>query len=634
MRELFLVVVLLSVLAPAALALSAGTPILGPQSNFAGAKIIQVHGPAVDVDVDCTRDCAAELPPPRTELLPGYRAPPELVTWKPFTYSPPAHRREAVRDYVRKLSSLPQLPPLHIVLIGGVAAGKGTIAPMVSQAFRTRVVGIGALLRGEARAARTRGREAAQAMQRGELLPDSLVLQLLEDRLASDTDIAKNGWLLDGFPRSRPQAEAILADNYTTLRPDAVVLIERPDELVKEFALGRCCDSTTGQTYHPIYAPPPEELYDKLVWRVDDTYVAMERRIAEHKQSIDGIVEAFELSGVPVQRFDNARSELETFADVATYLEGIAMQKLSRARDALLAERRQLDAASGMSSAPNPFVALSAYGGPAFQSGDFPSAASVLSEAVEALQPAPSIADAEDVEMYCDVNEDEESCVARFQAETVVDPLDVAAFCDLNEPEGACLLRYQEEVKVGALLAAVRRCNTYNPSDFVPVLVGEQQIGWLNERALDALAPQLAIGIACELVDLNGRALSQRIPTAPEATSAVRIAPQASSALVATEYAAAMVEELVADGLIPSRKLRHELQDVHPLSLGFVAAGEATPALQLERAAMIYFGVPSHGVHVNGWVRDPKEPANPRPWGMWVAKRSLSKATCAPCARA
>ena len=218
MRELFLVVVLLSVLAPAALALSAGTPILGPQSNFAGAKIIQVHGPAVDVDVDCTRDCAAELPPPRTELLPGYRAPPELVTWKPFTYSPPAHRREAVRDYVRKLSSLPQLPPLHVVLIGGVAAGKGTIAPMVSQAFRTRVVGIGQLLRGEARAARTRGREAAQAMQRGELLPDSLVLQLLEDRLASDTDIAKNGWLLDGFPRSRVQAEAILADNYTALR--------------------------------------------------------------------------------------------------------------------------------------------------------------------------------------------------------------------------------------------------------------------------------------------------------------------------------------------------------------------------------------------------------------------------------
>ena len=107
------------------------------------------------------------------------------------------------------------------------------------------------------------------------------------------------------------------------------MLIERPDELVKEFALGRCTDARTGQTYHPVYAPPPEELYDQLVWRVDDTYEALERRLADHKASIDGIVAAFEAGGVPVRRFDNARSELETFGEISSFLNELSMDLLA-----------------------------------------------------------------------------------------------------------------------------------------------------------------------------------------------------------------------------------------------------------------------------------------------------------------
>ena len=75
--------------------------------------------------------------------------------------------------------------------------------------------------------------------------------------------------------------------------------------------------------------------------------------------------------------------------------------------------------------------------------------------------------------------------------------------------------------------------------------------------------------------------------------------------------------------------MRHELQEVHPIARGFVASGSAEPSLQLERAAMIYLGVPAYAVHVNGWVRHPERPQDPRPWGMWVAQRSLSKATYA-----
>ena len=597
-------------------------------------RIVSIAEPPLEVSPMAARGGGPpDGPPPRSETVPGYVAPPELVTWKPFRYSTPQARRDKVREYTSKLAPLPPLPPLHIVLIGGVAAGKGTIAPMLSQAFRARVVGIGALLRAEARTERPRGRQAARAMAEGELLPNSVVVELLEERLCGDgaQDIARNGWLLDGFPRTRLQAEALLTERRASLRPDAVVLIERPDELVKEFALGRCTDARTGQTYHPVYAPPPEELYDQLVWRVDDTYEALERRLADHKASIDGIVAAFEAGGVPVRRFDNARSELETFGEISSFLKELSMDLLAKARDELVARRRGQDAQTAWGGAfPRPgmidatdgprfnveaaYASTYAYGGPAYQKGELPSPTALLEVVAREMEAVPPEADANDVEVMCDPNETEGDCVVRYREEREIEEVATGG-------------------SVGALLAAVRRCNSYDSSDFVPVLLGDDdaQVGWLSSRTLEALAPQLAVGATCELVDLCMLDEALSINDARERCGAcVRLAPHAMSAQQATETIAAMVDDLVADGLIPRAKVRNELQDVHPLSRGFVPPSAGVePCLRLERAAMIYFGVPSYGIHVNGWVRDPDAPDDPTPHAMWVAKRSLSKATYA-----
>ena len=115
---------------------------------------------ADDCDVAELEQRPMRLPPPRTPTRAGYVADPSLVSWAPFTYAEPYVRRSAARDYARTtLSKLPPLPPLRVVLMGGVAAGKGTIAPMLSQAFRVRCIGVGELLRGETRARRARGVE-------------------------------------------------------------------------------------------------------------------------------------------------------------------------------------------------------------------------------------------------------------------------------------------------------------------------------------------------------------------------------------------------------------------------------------------------------------------------------------------
>jgi len=140
----------------------------------------------------CSRLVACSEPPATTELkaaersmdVGGYEAPLDKVTWKPFTYALPRARREAVRAYASNAArTLPPLPPLKIALIGPASSGKGTIAPMLSQAFRVRVVGVGQLLRSEQRAGTARAAAAAEAMAGGQLLPDELALEVLRDRL-------------------------------------------------------------------------------------------------------------------------------------------------------------------------------------------------------------------------------------------------------------------------------------------------------------------------------------------------------------------------------------------------------------------------------------------------------------------
>lgn len=208
--------------------------IVVPDGATAGsAKETEVEGPA-------------PFPPPRSFEETGYRAPEHLRTWAPFTYASPEDRRRAVRQWVQQNregeaagDAASGAAPIRVILIGGPSSGKGTIGPMLSQAFRLRMVGAGALFRGEVRARTERGRRSSAAMARGELLPDPVILDALNDCLDC-YDVRRNGWLLDGFPRTVGQVEAVLGnERWSILKPDVVVVLERPDELVRGGLVGR-----------------------------------------------------------------------------------------------------------------------------------------------------------------------------------------------------------------------------------------------------------------------------------------------------------------------------------------------------------------------------------------------------------
>lgn len=133
------------------------------------------------------------------------------------------------------------------------------------------------------------GLVAGPLMKAGHLVPDEVVIGMILDRIQKP-DCAQ-GFMLDGFPRTRPQAEALdaaLAAAHKAL--DCVVLIEVPDALLEERAVGRRSDPETGIIYHLTYNPPPAEIAGRLVHRKDDTSEAVAMRTAKYHSDTAPII--------------------------------------------------------------------------------------------------------------------------------------------------------------------------------------------------------------------------------------------------------------------------------------------------------------------------------------------------------
>ncbi len=143
---------------------------------------------------------------------------------------------------------------MNLILMGAPGAGKGTQSANISEKWNIPAVSTGDMLRAAVKAGTELGVKAKSCMDAGQLVPDEIVIGIIKDYLSSDS--CKNGFILDGFPRSIPQAEALDAMG---VKIDAVMSIEVEDEKIVERMSGRRICSSCGASYHVVYNPPKAE---------------------------------------------------------------------------------------------------------------------------------------------------------------------------------------------------------------------------------------------------------------------------------------------------------------------------------------------------------------------------------------
>jgi adenylate kinase len=207
---------------------------------------------------------------------------------------------------------------MRMILVGPPGAGKGTQAARLVDKFHFTHISTGDMFRAAAAAGTALGLEAQAHMTAGRLVPDELTIAMVLERI-QQPDCAQ-GFMLDGFPRTRPQAEALdKALTAANLGLDAVVLIEVPDALLTERAVGRRTDPETGTIYHLTNNPPPADIAGRLVHRKDDTAEAVQVRLGNYHAQTAPIVPFYLEKGI-LKRVDGNAKPDEVFQRIVAVL--------------------------------------------------------------------------------------------------------------------------------------------------------------------------------------------------------------------------------------------------------------------------------------------------------------------------
>lgn len=209
---------------------------------------------------------------------------------------------------------------MRMIFIGPPGAGKGTQAARLVERYGIPHISTGDMLRAAVAAGTELGRRAEVIMKEGGLVGDDLVVAMVKERIA-EPDAAK-GFMLDGFPRTIPQAEALqTALGEAGVSLDAVVLLEVADELIVERITGRRQDPETKRIYHVTYDPPPADIAGRVIQRDDDTEEACQKRLAKYHAETAPIVPIYERLGL-LRRVDGVGTPDEVTERIASALGG------------------------------------------------------------------------------------------------------------------------------------------------------------------------------------------------------------------------------------------------------------------------------------------------------------------------
>lgn len=219
---------------------------------------------------------------------------------------------------------------LNLVVLGPPGAGKGTQGQRLTEDFSVAYISTGDILRENVKEGTELGKQAKEHMDSGGLVPDELVIAMIEDRVSQDD--AGDGFILDGFPRNVAQADALSAmldehDRHLT----AALLVDVSDEEVIRRLSGRRVCVKNGHTYHVEFDPPKREGVcdqdgSRLEVRDDDKPETVKKRLETYHENTEPLIEYYDERGL-LRRFDGTRDKTEVHDHIRATLATLRLEE-------------------------------------------------------------------------------------------------------------------------------------------------------------------------------------------------------------------------------------------------------------------------------------------------------------------
>lgn len=195
------------------------------------------------------------------------------------------------------------MPELNLILLGPPGSGKGTQGEKLQEDFRLPYYATGDILRAAVKEGTDLGKKAREYMDRGDLVPDELIIAVIGERVQAEE--ASDGFILDGFPRTVPQAEALDEEMEDLGRKTTAVLLfdVGEDEIIRRLSGRRTCEADPPHVYHVEFNPPKEEGVcdidgSKLMVRDDDKPEVVRHRLEQYEEKTAPLTEYYEARGI------------------------------------------------------------------------------------------------------------------------------------------------------------------------------------------------------------------------------------------------------------------------------------------------------------------------------------------------